>query len=103
MNSSDERINASGLSVNARFAAKPLSAIGVLLLEASVAQACPVCMLADPKTAGTYLSMTLMMSFLPLTMIGALIYWLKRRYSAPSAIRVARNEAPFVAELAQRS
>jgi hypothetical protein len=57
-----------------------LAASGV---AASVAEACPVCILADPKTAGTYLSTTLFMSVLPLAMIGGLIYWLKRRYSPP--------------------
>lgn len=51
------------------------------LLATGVAQACPVCILADPKTAGTYLNMTLMMSVLPLAMLGGLIFWLKRRYS----------------------
>jgi hypothetical protein len=55
---------------------------------AGAAQACPVCMLADPKTAGTYLSMTLMMSALPLALLGGLIYWLRRRYS-PRPHRVA--------------
>ena len=86
--------------VDARIAEKSVSVIVVLLVSASVVQACPVCMLADPKTAGTYLSMTLMMSVLPLAMIGCLIYWLKRRYSPPSPARLARNESPRLAELA---
>ena len=38
-------------------------------------------MIADPKTAGTYLGMTMMMSILPLGLIGGLVYWLWRRYS----------------------
>lgn len=61
---------------------------GACSLVAGAAQACPVCILADPKTAGTYLGMTLMMSALPLALLGGLIYWLKRRYSSlPSAYR----------------
>jgi hypothetical protein len=85
--------------MNSRIPSKPVFATVTLLFGTSVAQACPVCMLADPKTAGTYLSMTLMMSALPLAMLGGLIYWLKRRYSAPSAARVARNDSPRLAEL----
>lgn len=80
--------------------AKPIFTTTALLLGASVANACPVCMLADPKTAGTYLSMTLMMSALPLAMLGGLIYWLKRRYSAPPAVARARRENTLMAELA---
>jgi hypothetical protein len=38
-------------------------------------------MVGDPKTAGTYLGMTLMMSALPLFLIGGLGYWLWRRHS----------------------
>jgi hypothetical protein len=43
--------------------------------------ACSACMVGDPKTAGTYLGMTLMMSALPLFLIGGLGYWLWRRHS----------------------
>ncbi len=43
--------------------------------------ACAACAAGDPKTAGTYLSMTLIMSALPLIMIGGLGYWLWRRHS----------------------
>jgi hypothetical protein len=43
--------------------------------------ACAACAAGDPKTAGTYLSMTLIMSALPLLMIGGLGYWLWRRQS----------------------
>jgi len=62
-----------------------LSVACAALLAAGGTQACPVCILADPKTAGTYLGMTLMMSALPLALLGGLIYWLKRRYSPPRA------------------
>ena len=43
--------------------------------------ACPACMVGDPKTAGTYLGMTLMMSALPILIVGGLGYWLWRRHS----------------------
>jgi hypothetical protein len=47
----------------------------------SAGWACSGCMAGDPKTAHIYLGMTLMMSALPLIMIGALCYWLWQRYS----------------------
>jgi len=45
------------------------------------AWACPACMVGDPKTAGIYLGSTLLMSALPLLLIGGLAYWLWRHYS----------------------
>jgi hypothetical protein len=42
---------------------------------------CSACAAGDPKTAGTYLGMTLMMSALPLILVGGLGYWLWRRHS----------------------
>jgi hypothetical protein len=38
-------------------------------------------MVGDPKNAGTYLGMTLIMSALPLFLVGGLGYWLYRRHS----------------------
>ncbi len=59
------------------------SALGAVLLSAlpSVAAACSACILADPKTSGTYLKMTLIMSALPLGLLAGVTYWLWRRYS----------------------
>jgi hypothetical protein len=48
------------------------------------AQACSACILADPKTSATYLKMTLVMSALPLALLGGITYWLWRRYSPSS-------------------
>lgn len=45
------------------------------------ALACPACMVGDPKTAGTYFGMTLVMSALPMLLIAGLAYWLWRRHS----------------------
>jgi hypothetical protein len=46
-----------------------------------VAWACPGCMVGDPKTAGTYLGMTLVMSALPILLVCGLGYWLWKRHS----------------------
>jgi len=58
----------------------PVSIAAVLLIPAA-GLACAVCASPNPQTAGTYLGMTLMMSLLPLGLVGGLIYWLWRRYS----------------------
>jgi len=63
------------------FIIRLLALAGLLTLAANVAAACPACLSTDPKTAGTYLGMTLMMSALPLALVGGLAYWLWRRYS----------------------
>ena len=55
------------------------AAVGSLLPAA--ASACPACMVGDPKTAGTYLGMTLIMSALPILLACGLGYWLWRRHS----------------------
>jgi hypothetical protein len=61
----------------------------------STLNACSACIVADPKTAGTYLSMTLMLSTLPIGLIGGLIYWIRRRYSEDRD-RISRNSANSV-------
>lgn len=59
-----------------------LVAIGAAgALFPAAASACPACMTNDPKTAGTYLGMTLMMSALPIILACGLGYWLWRRHS----------------------
>ena len=54
---------------------------GVAILIPAVSWACPACMVGDPKTASTYFGMTLVMSALPLLLIGGVGYWLWRRLS----------------------
>jgi len=58
-----------------------IAAAGVASLLPSGTWACAACAAGDPKNAGTYLGMTLMMSALPLLVVGGLAYWLWRRYS----------------------
>ena len=53
----------------------------VFPLIPNAAWACPACMVGDPKTAGIYLGMTLVMSALPLCLVGGLAYWLWRHHS----------------------
>jgi hypothetical protein len=43
--------------------------------------ACSGCMVGDPKTAATYFGMTVVMSALPLLLIGGVCYWLYRHHS----------------------
>jgi membrane protein DedA with SNARE-associated domain len=57
-----------------------IAAVGASLIPAA-AWACPACMVGDPKTAGTYFGMTLVMSALPILLVCGLGYWLWRRHS----------------------
>jgi hypothetical protein len=57
-----------------------VAATGAALLPSS-AWACPACMVSNPKTAATYLGMTLIMSALPILLVGCIGYWLWRRHS----------------------
>jgi hypothetical protein len=57
-----------------------IAATGVTLIPAA-AWACPACMVGDPKTAGTYFGMTVVMSALPILLVCGLGYWLWRRHS----------------------
>ena len=41
--------------------------------------ACPVCGQATEQTSGAYIAMTVVMSLLPLTAIGGLVYWVARQ------------------------
>ena len=59
-------------------------AAAALSLAPAATLACPACMVTDPKNASTYLGMTLLMSALPLSLIGGLAWWLWRRYSRPA-------------------
>jgi hypothetical protein len=52
-----------------------------LCLIPAAGWSCPACMVGDPKTASTYLGMTIIMSALPLLLVGGLGYWFWRRQS----------------------
>jgi len=66
---------------NLKFAGRiVVSVVGASVIPAA-ALACPACMVGDPKTAGTYLGMTVIMSSLPILLVCGLGYWLWRRHS----------------------
>jgi hypothetical protein len=50
-----------------------------ILLLSNVAFACPVCGFGQDKARGAFIATTAIMTFLPLTMIGGLIVWLRQR------------------------
>ena len=66
---------------NLNFVARFLIVVAGASLIPGAAWACPACMVGDPKTAGTYLGMTLVMSALPILLVCGLGYWLWRRHS----------------------
>ena len=69
---------------------RTLASLFVLFASAS-AWACPVCGAAT-DTKGTYIDMTLVMSSLPLVMIGSLVFFVAARVR-----RAAREEAALPA------
>jgi hypothetical protein len=66
---------------NLNFATRFLIAAASASLIPAAAWACPACMVGDPKTAGTYFGMTVVMSSLPILIVCGLAYWLWRRHS----------------------
>lgn len=63
------------------FVVRFLSVAAVVAVIPGFAWACPACMVSSPKTASTYLGMTLIMSALPILLVGGIGYWLWRRHS----------------------
>lgn len=63
-----------------RSATRITAAVSAAVLLPGAALACPGCMVGDPKTAGTYFGMTVVMSALPILLVFGLGYWLWRRY-----------------------
>jgi hypothetical protein len=61
-------------------ALRVLAAVAGTSLVPGAAWACPGCMVGDPKTAGTYFGMTVVMSALPILLVFGLGYYLWRRY-----------------------
>ena len=61
-------------------AARIAAAVAAASFTPVASWACPGCMVGDPKTAGTYLGMTVVMSALPILLVCGLGYWLWRRY-----------------------
>lgn len=72
---------ASNLIPGANSLARIAAALTGIAVLPAAASACPACMVGDPKTAGTYLSMTLIMSALPILLACGLGYWLWRHHS----------------------
>ena len=58
----------------------PLFALGLFLLAPVEASACPLCIAAqDANVQIAYMLASAFMTFLPLGLIGGLIFWLRRR------------------------
>jgi hypothetical protein len=67
------------------------AAILLMLATPAFALACPVCGTAGPNDNGwAYFAMTIVLSGLPLGMIGGVVYWVHRRSS--DADRVGQSD-----------
>ena len=74
------------MKTHAQGAARLLVLMAVLMLAPEAAFACPVCGTPGTEEAGrAYFTMTLVLSGLPLAMIGGVGYWVYRRVAAHDA------------------
>ena len=64
-----------------------IAAAGVLLLP-GLGEACPVCFSSQDENRTAFIFTTIFMTFLPLTLIGGTLWWLRRRF-------LKLNEADF--------
>lgn len=73
------------------------TALLLLLVAPGAALACPVCGLAGPGNNGlAYLIMTLVLSALPVAMIGGVFYWVYRRTTEAEARETTADRHPAV-------
>ena len=74
----------------------PILALLALALAPELASACAVCSAGrEDENRFAFLIMTIFMSVTPLSLIGGLVFWIRRRYLAVEAREVeARRGAP---------
>jgi hypothetical protein len=75
------KMNLSTISLVVKIAVRILAVAGAASFIPSSAWACAACAVGDPKIAATYFGMTVIMSALPLCLIGGIGYWLYRHHS----------------------
>jgi hypothetical protein len=62
-----------------------------IVLSPQLANACSVCMTGkDDETRAAFIAMTAFMTFLPIGLIGGLVWWLRRRALARQSIESPR-------------
>ena len=66
-----------------------------IVLSPQLANACSVCMTGkDDETRAAFIAMTAFMTFLPIGLIGGLVWWLRRRALARQSIESPRLVQP---------
>jgi len=74
-----------------RFLPIALLALAALFLLADAAAACAVCAGGeDDRSRDTYILMTIVMSVLPVSLVGGLVWYVRRRVKALDALDAAR-------------
>tara|TARA_B100000959_G_C14840571_1_gene565860 strand:- start:795 stop:1010 length:216 start_codon:yes stop_codon:yes gene_type:complete len=66
-----------------RFQVNGLLLVGFLFLT-NIANACSACFSANEKTRIAYYATTAFLSFLPLIMLGILVWWLRHFFRSPN-------------------
>lgn len=58
--------------------ARLAAALALVLASPTVAYACPVCFDANAANRTAFIVTTIFLSFLPLAMVGGLVYWIRQ-------------------------
>lgn len=79
------------MSATSRNAGLPVAAAALIALAPGAAEACAVCFSGREEGRAAYLATTLLMTLLPLGLIGGLVWWLRRRAAELRADAEARR------------
>lgn len=71
-----------------------LALLALLLLAPEASQACAVCFSGRDETRVAFLVTTILMTLLPLAMIGALVLWLRQRVRAAAQAAAEASVEP---------
>jgi high-affinity Fe2+/Pb2+ permease len=79
------------VSATSRNAGLAVAAAALIALAPGAAEACAVCFSGREEGRAAYLATTLLMTLLPLGLIGGLVWWLRRRAAELRADAEARR------------
>lgn len=82
------------MSATRRSPGRPAAAAALVALAPGAAEACAVCFSGREEGRAAYLVTTLLLTLLPLGLIGGLVLWLRRRATALRVRPDARRPAP---------
>jgi hypothetical protein len=70
----------------------PVLAILMLIALPEIVAACPVCFDQDDEARIAFIATTGLLTFLPLAMVGGVLYWLRQRFLGQTADDLVSDE-----------